>query len=504
MTTFLLTFAVSTLAGLLLTPVVRSWAIRLDLVDRPDTHRKMHARVTPLGGGVAVFLAATFTVGLLYLVPNPWQAKLIQSSWEVLGLWLGSFVLCCVGLFDDRYRLRGRQKLLGQVVAVSIPMAMGLTIEHISFFGYPIALGLLATPFTMFWLLGAINALNLLDGIDGLASSLGIILSLTIAALAMLTGNFVAATLSLALAGGLLGFLRYNFPPASIFLGDTGSMLIGLVVGVLAIQCSLKGPATVALSAPLAIWAIPILDSTAAILRRKLTGRSIYATDRGHLHHSLLTRGFSGRATLGWISFFAGCTALGAFTSVYLQNEGFAFASVGAVLAILISTRMFGHVELMLVNHRLFHLAKSLVSTARTPKSEKANRIQQDFIRLQGSREWEQLWDALTDTAERLNLASVGLHLNAPQQHEGYYASWRRMRDFHAEELWRVEIPLVADGRSIGRLEITAERDNRSVCASIAEVLDHLEPFEQQVLGLLGFTAGGMVGSRDRLTPSPN
>ena len=124
--------------------------------------------------------------------------------------------------------------------------------------------------------------------------------------------------------------------------------------------------------------------------------------------------------------------------------------------------------------------------------------IQQDFIRLRGSREWEQLWDSLTETAEELRLASVGLHLNAPQQHEGYYASWRRMRDFNAEELWRVEIPLVADGRSIGRLEITAERDDRSVCASIAHVLDHLEPFEQQVLKLLGFSAGGMLGTRER------
>jgi hypothetical protein len=169
---------------------------------------------------------------------------------------------------------------------------------------------------------------------------------------------------------------------------------------------------------------------------------------------------------------------------------------VAVVVAILISTRMFGHVELMLVNHRLFRLAKSLVSMDRTPKNE---RIQQDFIRLQGSREWEQLWDNLTETAERLNLASVGLHLNAPQQHEGYYASWKRMRDFHPEELWRVEIPLVADGRSIGRLEITAERDDRSVCVTIAEVLDHMEPFEQKVLALLGFQGGGMLGSREKV-----
>ena len=134
------------------------------------------------------------------------------------------------------------------------------------------------------------NSVNLLDGIDGLATMLGIILIATFAALAAAAGRMEVAWIAMVFAGSLCGFIRFNLPPASIFLGDSGSMLIGLVVGTLAIQGTLKGPGTVLLAAPLAVWTIPILDSAAAILRRKLTGRSIYATDRGHLHHRLLER----------------------------------------------------------------------------------------------------------------------------------------------------------------------------------------------------------------------
>src|SRR5262249_39558255 len=126
-----------------------------------------------------------------------------------------------------------------------------------------------------------------IDGIDGLASGVGLILSLSLSWMAFLNGHFVEAFLLSAMAGGVLGFLRYNFPPAKIFLGDAGSMLIGLWLGANSLQAAVKGPAAVGLAAPLAVWTVPLLDTFAAIARRKLTGRSIYTTDRGHLHHCL-------------------------------------------------------------------------------------------------------------------------------------------------------------------------------------------------------------------------
>src|SRR5205085_2901248 len=154
--------------------------------------------------------------------------------------------------------------------AVAIVMGFGLQIKSIGLLGMHVDLGLLAAPFTVFWLLGAINSLNLIDGMDGLLGSIGVIVTLSMAVMALLVGQWLAACVAAALAGALLGFLCFNFPPAAIFMGDCGSMLVGLVVGVLAIQSSLKGPATVALAGPLALLVIPIFDTSAAIVRRKL------------------------------------------------------------------------------------------------------------------------------------------------------------------------------------------------------------------------------------------
>ena len=258
-------------------------------------------------------------------------------------------VICLLGLVDDTMQLRGRQKLVGQILAAGILVAGGLDIERIKFFGWTLELGFLATPFSILWLVAAINALNLIDGADGLATSVGLVLSVALAGMALLADHPTDAVLAMALVGALAGFLVYNLPPASIFLGDAGSMLIGLILGALAIRSSLKGPATVALAAPTAIWAIPALDVAMAILRRKLTGRSIYTTDRGHLHHHLLKRGYGGLGTIAFIGGLCGCTALGAVVSVYQKNEMLAIGSVLAVGGILVATRVFGHQECLLL-----------------------------------------------------------------------------------------------------------------------------------------------------------
>ena len=289
--------AVALVASLLLTPWVRLLAKRLNIVDYPDEHRKLHPAATPLGGGIAVFAAFVVSVAFVACLSDSQRAAFASDRLYVFGLAIASVIICSVGLLDDRFGLRGRQKLVGQVIASSFLIGSGLCIRQVQIFDWTIHLGLLSVPFTMFWLLGAINALNLIDGVDGLATGVGIVLSVCIAAIAAFIGHTTEAFLALSMAGALGGFLFYNRAPASIFLGDAGSMLIGLVVGALAIRGSFKGPATAALAVPMAIWAIPIFDVAMAILRRHLTGRSIYTTDRAHLHHSLLKRGFSSTKT---------------------------------------------------------------------------------------------------------------------------------------------------------------------------------------------------------------
>ena len=484
MTTLLAIPIVAFLASLVLTPAVRWCARRFHLVDRPDGHRKIHDAPIPLGGGVAVFVAALIAVAAALLIQsplidNPWQTSLLEYKTEFLGLLAAAVVLCAVGLADDRKGLRGRQKVLGQLCSVGILVSSGLVIRSIAIFGWQVDLGPLSIPFTVFWLLGAINSLNLIDGIDGLATSVGIILTLTIAAVAFVNGHAAQAILALSLAGSLAGFLIYNFPPASIFLGDAGSMVIGLIAGSLAISSSLKGPATVALAVPIAIWAIPIFDSGAAILRRKLTGRSIYTCDRGHLHHCLQRRGMSHRQTVGWVSVFCGCTAAGALISVYSKSELYALLSIVAVGTTLVVTKVFGYSEFLLLTSRLKAVGASFFLPLGTNGS-----VRQGYVRLQGSRQWEVLWIALTDSAERLNLNSIRLDVNVPALHEGFHASWDRVDGVEAAELWRTEVPLFVRDKAVGRVEITGTRQNGSVSQWLSQLSEVLQSLESHVVTL--------------------
>jgi UDP-GlcNAc:undecaprenyl-phosphate GlcNAc-1-phosphate transferase len=448
-------------------------------VDRPDGRRKIHGRAVPLAGGLAILAATSLTLGVALLVPHYLQDALREQAPLLLGLFLAVVIICAVGVADDLGKLRGRHKLLGQTLAVGVLICSGVLVQHIQVFGWRVDLGLLAVPFTAFLLLGAINSLNLIDGMDGLLGTLAGIICLALAAMAALAGHWAMAAVATALAGGLLGFLRYNLPPASIFLGDSGSMLIGLVVGTLAIQSSLKAPATIALALPVVLFTLPIFDTTAAILRRKLTGRSIYATDRGHLHHSLLRRGLSVRGVLLLVAGFGVATSLSVLASQAFNNEWIALVTGVAVIAILVTTRLFGHAEALLVKERLMAFGRVLFGPAVN------GRARQVVVRLQGNADWKGLWTALTAVAEQLNLQQLCLDVNAPALHEGYHARWDRAHDDgEVPSLWQAAIPITALGSIVGRLQIAGLPDAQPVWAKIAEVTRAVEDFESVIASL--------------------
>jgi UDP-GlcNAc:undecaprenyl-phosphate GlcNAc-1-phosphate transferase len=394
---------------------------------------------------------------------DAWQEALADRWLKFTGLAVAAVIIAAVGVADDYRGLRGRYKLMGQLLAISVVVVCGVEVQSIRLFDRIIPLGPLAIPFTVFWLLGAINSLNLIDGMDGLLGSLGFIICASLALMAKFVGQDQAAIIATTMAGSLLAFLCFNFPPATIFLGDAGSMLIGLVVGVLAIESSLKGPATVALAVPAALLVIPILDTSAAIVRRKFTGRSIYTTDRGHLHHMLLRHGLSNRGVLLLVGGLSAMASLGALGSLYLNNEFFAVLAVLAVAGLLLVTRLFGHAEFLLIKERL--LAVWFVLR----HGNDGGRVHQLVVRLQGSADWNELWKHVTTYAEQLELASVCLDVNAPALHEGYHARWGRVQsDVENPSFWRAEIPLAAGGQVVGRLEITGLRDDEPVWEKIA------------------------------------
>ena len=434
-----------------------------------------------LGGGLVVYLSLLSVVAVVLATSSLFELNFLVDWRDIVGFTLACTTVVLVGLVDDCIGLRGRHKLLGQMVAAGMLMWTGLTVNHVGLFGCDVDLGLLSMPFTLFWLLGAINAINLLDGLDGLATLLGIILTTTISLLAGINGNIGIALIALVLVGSLLGFLRYNLPPARMYLGDAGSMLVGLMVGAMAIRAMLKGPGTVLLAAPLAIWVIPILDSGAAILRRRLTGRSIFATDRGHLHHLLLECLGSNAKVLVVVCFCCLVTCMGGLLSVVAKNDLFAFISCLAVVAMFVVTGMFGRAELRLLLDRLRSVGVSLGD----PTNVGGSRVRESKVRLQGNQKWEVLWETLTESADKLNLCRVQLDVNAPALHESYIATWEQKERQDEQRIWHLEIPLSVGEIQVGHLDIRGRRTGSTSLDELAQLLDLLEPF---TAGLAAFT----------------
>jgi UDP-GlcNAc:undecaprenyl-phosphate GlcNAc-1-phosphate transferase len=468
MESYILTLGLSIMLCLALIPAARMLALRIGLVDQPDGRRKIHGRTVPVAGGLAVFATVWLVLAAAFYLPHPLQDALVEQAPLLFGLFVASAIIVATGVADDLGWLRGRHKLVGQVAAILVLIRCGVYVEHVQVFGATIELGLLGGLFTCAFLLGAINSVNLIDGMDGLLGCIGWWLSVTLACLAALAGQSWAALIALALAGALFAFLRYNLPPASVFMGDAGSMLVGLVVGTLAIQCSLKAPASVAILLPIGLLALPFFDTTAAIVRRKLTGRSIYTTDRGHLHHCLQRRGLSTRLVLVVVSLCCLVTCGGVLASQAFDNELIVLLTIASVVCTLVRTRLFGHAEVMLIKERALSLLQ--------PHSP----ARQMEVRLQGSSNWRPLWKVLTDTAQRLQLQEMMLDVNAPALHEGYHARWdRAAATDEVSTLWRMSIPLAAGGQAIGRLEIAGQPDQEPIWVKIAELTHVIEMHTQ-------------------------
>ncbi len=468
----------ASLASLTLAPVIGTACRWLGIVDKPDGHRKLHSHAVPLTGGPTVLLSIVVSIAITtYAFPG----LLSASEGDVrflLSLAGAAIVIVFVGMLDDRFGLRGRQKLAGQFLAALIMVPSGILIRRIELFGYPIEFGDVAPFVTVFWILGAVNALNLIDGVDGLASTTGIILSLSVAAVTYILGGRPDGLLiSLALAGALAGFLFYNFPPARMFLGDSGSMLIGLVLGSVALKCSLKQYAAVALVMPTAIWAIPIFDVAMAILRRRLTGRSIYTVDRGHLHHCLVRHGHSGGRLLLIVGSLCSLTGLGAIAAAAFNSEMLAVIAVATALTLLVLTRSFGHAELNLLTNRVRRFAASLIRKGVDPNPV----LHDEQVRLHGRHKWEHLWETLTQFAEKHDLAGVELMVNMPSLGEAYHATWRTRTRVEQHDAWRSDIPLVIEGIRAGHVRLVGVAPADSFCDCMNRMMDGMKPFEQQL-----------------------
>lgn len=466
--------------SVLLTPVFRRLSLAVGLVDHPDAHRKLHREPVALCGGPTLLFSAVIAACTLPMFDASIRQKFLDDPWPIIGMAVGGLAIVILGMVDDRFTLRGRQKLFGQILIALWMVWTGYRISAIDVMGWQIDLAILVVPISLLWFLITINSLNLIDGADGLCSSVGWIASAGLAAMAAVQSHHLEGTLAAGLAGSLLGFLVYNFPPARVFLGDAGSMLVGLILGSIALRTSLKEATTVSLLGPVAIFAIPFFDSGMAILRRKLTGRSIFSTDRGHIHHSMIRRGLSNRGLVIAINAVCAITAAGALVGTVLKNEVIALIATLSVLGCLVASRAFGHAELRLLTHRLYSFCSSLV-----PRLQSVGiRGHQHTIRFQGNRSWETIWHALMEFAEKHDLSKIALDLNVPWLHEGFHASWTRSRLPDESHLWRSQLPVFAENRSLGRLSLAGRMDHIESVSLLTELAEMLEGLQPEVLKL--------------------
>ena len=333
---YLVAFVTSLVVVLIFTPIVNRVGHMTGYVDQPN-ERKIHKRPMVRLGGVAIFMG--FMVALVTVwILGAFGLPSYEKEWEVWGVVIGALLFFCIGLADDLFSLSPVMRLFLETVAASLAWYWGVKIEFLSlpFVGGLFDLGWFSLPITIFWLVGMANAINFIDGVDGLAAGVAGISAVVMLIVSLFLHQPGAALIAAALAGGSLGFLRYNFNPAQIFMGDGGAYFMGFTLAGLGAIGLVKSVAVTAVLLPYLILAVPLLDMSAVIISRLSQGRSPFSADNRHLHHRLLKAGVSQRMTVLFIyalTLWVGSLALG-FSNI---PSGWGFAIAATVILLYVS-----------------------------------------------------------------------------------------------------------------------------------------------------------------------
>ncbi|MBE6681516.1 MAG: undecaprenyl/decaprenyl-phosphate alpha-N-acetylglucosaminyl 1-phosphate transferase [Ruminococcaceae bacterium] len=319
-----------------LTPIVRVLAFKLHVTDVPKDSRRMHKKEMPLMGGLAIF--AAFVIGVLVFC---------DIDRKIIGFLLGALLITLTGIIDDKYEMRAILKLLMQIAAALIAVFSGLQIEMINFFGRYIPFGPWSGVITVVWIVALTNAINLIDGLDGLSCGVSTISCFTLLiSLAFHPETPFAVLLMIGiLAGSCMGFLPFNFNPAKIFMGDTGALFLGYCLSVLSILGCFKLDAIVSFAVPFLIFALPLMDTAFAFMRRIFTGRSPFSADRGHVHHRLIDKGFDQRHSVLLLYAVSGISGIAAIL-ISLDKFIGGIAMFAVAIVILILNLAFGGKEI--------------------------------------------------------------------------------------------------------------------------------------------------------------
>jgi UDP-GlcNAc:undecaprenyl-phosphate GlcNAc-1-phosphate transferase len=462
LTSFVLSF--------LLTPLVRNLALRWGWVDPPGG-RKIHTDPIPRVGGIAIAVGYMAAFGLFFLLPLQGVRIPLAGLPFASRLMPAALAIFFTGLLDDLTGLKPWQKLTGEAAAAVLACWAGVQIHSLG--GLSIAETWWHVPLTIFWLVGCMNAVNLIDGMDGLASGIGLFAAVTSLMAALLGSDMRLAFATAPLVGALLGFLRYNFNPASIFLGDCGSLLIGFLLGCYGVLWSEKAATVLAMTAPLMALAIPLLDTALSIARRFLKGRPIFQADRGHIHHRLLARGLTPRRAV--ILLYIMCGIGATFSLLQCQADG---RFGGLIIGVFCGAAWIGIHQLDYVE---FSVAGRMIlpNTFRHVLSAQIS-IRQFEDLLKAARTMDECWDALEQASRELGFGRVQLHCNGE--------TWRAwFGDLGPGDCWKFRVPLGEGARAEfavpfgGRLQpmavgAFANALRNSLAPRLPEILHHGHP----------------------------
>jgi len=284
---YLTTFFVSGMVAVVFTPILRNIALKFGIMDRPGA-RKIHRKNMPTMGGIAIAIA--FFIAL-FIIFRSFPVYTKGFSFNFIGLCIGSIIIISLGIIDDIKSLNARLKLTIQIIAALVLIFYGFRVEEVTipFIG-KFSLDIFGPIFSVLWIVGITNAINLLDGLDGLATGISAIAAFFIFLSAIDQREHITAFLAFTLTGACIGFLPYNFYPAKIFMGNSGSMFLGFMLSAIAIESFQKSKTVITLFVPVIALGVPIIDTSLAILRRLIKKKPIFRPDKQHVHHQLLLR----------------------------------------------------------------------------------------------------------------------------------------------------------------------------------------------------------------------
>jgi len=451
MKTYLSVYLGSAVLAIIITPIIIRVARQLNIVDTPDI-RKVHSKPIPRIGGVAIFFSMIGLAIPALFLPNVTGGSLQPIRSKVIVVLCAAGFIFFVGLVDDIRGLRVRTKLSAQLAAAIIVCSAGIRVESIAITDrLMLDFGWFSWPFTLFWIVGITNAVNLSDGLDGLAAGISAIACVVIAVLAICNSDVVMAVLMLALLGSLTGFLLFNFDPAKIFMGDSGSLFLGFTIASSSVLCATKTETLVGLALPILALGIPILDTLFSMLRRFLERRSLFTPDRSHFHHRLLALGLRQRhvvITAYVMTLLA--AGLGMFM-LFTRNAQTAIVFVCILLLLILAFNVVGSVRLRETIAGLRR--KYTISNQEKQEMENFERIELHFRQ---AKIFDQWWQSVCFAADRMDFMS-GLLPIIQRDGTNRMLVWKKDgKNIQEDEIVKMTVP-IRDRRANSALNLEVQ-----------------------------------------------